>query len=369
MSVPFVDLRTQYRALREEIHPAMERVMEAGAFILGDEVEAFEAEFAAYSGCDHGVGVGSGTDALRLALRALDIGPGDEVITAANTFAATALSIAHTGAVPVLADVREADFNLDPEAVERAVTPRTRAIVPVHLYGHPAPMDEILDIARRHGLAVVEDACQAHGAAYRGRPAGSMGDLGCFSFYPGKNLGAYGDGGAVVTADPALADRIRLDREYGQRVKYEHLSAGYNSRLDALQAAVLRVKLRYLDEWNDRRRAAAELYRLLLADTGLPLPIELAGARHVYHLFVVRHPDRDALAGALAGAGISTGIHYPKPLHRQPALAGVRTVPEGAPVATALSGEILSLPMFPEITPAQVARVAEAVSALAPVPA
>ena len=361
MRIPLVELAGQYRMLRDEILPAMDGVMSEAQFILGEEVTRFEEEFAAFCGARHCVGVASGLDALQLALRAAGIGPGDEVITAANTFIASALAVTHAGATPVLADVRADDFNLDPEAVERAITPRTRAILPVHLYGQPARMDEITNIARRHGLRVIEDACQAHGARYGAQRAGALGDAGCFSFYPGKNLGAYGDGGAVVTDDPRIAERLRLDRNYGSRVKYVHDSAGHNSRLDTLQAAVLRIKLRRLDGWNARRRELAALYRERLADAGVLLPAEMRGVEHVWHLFVIRHPERDRLLTDLHARGIGAGVHYPIPIHRQAPYAGIRTVPDGAPVSTRLAGEILSLPLYPEMTDAQVAEVADVV--------
>lgn len=361
MRIPLVELAGQYRSLRDEILPAMDGVMSEAQFILGEDVERFEEEFAAFCGARHCVGVASGLDALQLALRAVGVGAGDEVITAANTFIASALAVTHTGATPVLADVRKDDFNLDPEAVERAITPRTKAILPVHLYGQPARMDEIRDIARRHGLRVVEDACQAHGARYGAQRAGAMGDAGCFSFYPGKNLGGYGDGGAVVTDDPGIAERLRLDRNYGSRIKYIHDSAGFNSRLDTLQAAVLRIKLRRLDGWNARRRQLAALYRELLADADVLLPREMRGVEHVYHLFVIRHPERDRLLADLHARGIGAGVHYPIPIHQQAPYAGIRTVPDGAPVATMLSRQILSLPLYPEMTEAQVAEVAGAV--------
>lgn len=361
MRIPLVELAGQYQMLRDEILPAMDGVMSRAQFILGDDVARFEEEFAEFCGARHCVGVASGLDALQLALRAVGVGPGDEVITAANTFIASALAITHTGATPVLADVREDDFNLDPAAVERAITPRTKAILPVHLYGQPARMEEIMDIARRHGLKVVEDACQAHGARYGRDRAGAMGDAGCFSFYPGKNLGGYGDGGAVVTSDPQIAERLRLDRNYGSRVKYVHESDGYNSRLDTIQAAVLRVKLRRLEGWNARRRELAALYRELLADADVLLPAEMQGVEHVWHLFVLRHPERDRLLADLHARGIGAGVHYPIPIHQQAPYAGVRTVPDAAPVSTLLARQILSLPLYPEMTEAQVAEVADAV--------
>jgi dTDP-4-amino-4,6-dideoxygalactose transaminase len=361
MRIPLVELAGQYRMLRDEILPAMDGVMSEAQFILGEDVTRFEEEFAAFCGARYCVGVASGLDALQLALRAVGVGPGDEVITAANTFIASALAVTHAGGTPVLADVREDDFNLDPEAVERAITPRTKAILPVHLYGQPARMDEIRDIARRHGLRVVEDACQAHGARYGAARAGAMGDAGCFSFYPGKNLGGYGDGGAVVTDDPKVAERLRLDRNYGSRIKYVHDSAGFNSRLDTLQAAVLRIKLRRLDGWNARRRALAALYRELLADADVLLPAEMRGVEHVWHLFVIRHPERDRLLADLHARGIGAGIHYPIPIHEQAPYAGIRTVPDGAPVSTMFARQILSLPLYPEMTEAQVVEVADAV--------
>jgi dTDP-4-amino-4,6-dideoxygalactose transaminase len=361
--VPLIDLVAQYRELRERILPAMERVMAAGDFILGEEVERFEAAFAAHCGVRHCVGVASGTDALLLGLRALGVQPGDEVVVPANTFVATALAVSHAGAVPVFGDVCEDDHCLDPAALEAALTPRTRAVIPVHLYGQPARMDEILAIAARHGLRVLEDACQAHGARYRGAPAGSLGHAAAFSFYPGKNLGAYGDGGAVVTDDPCVADCLRLDRQYGQRVKYVHDTIGHNSRLDTLQAAVLRIKLEELDGWNARRRTLADAYAEALAGTGLGLPEARPEVEHVRHLYVVRTPDRDALLARLHDRGIGAGIHYPVPVHLQAPYRGARTVPEAAPVATRLAGEILSLPLYPEMETAQVERVAREVRA------
>ena len=361
MRIPLVELAGQYQMLRDEILPAMDGVMSRAQFILGDDVARFEEEFAEFCGARHCVGVASGLDALQLALRAVGVGPGDEVITAANTFIASALAITHAGATPVLADVREDDFNLDPRAVERAITPRTRAILPVHLYGQPARMDEIMEIARRHGLKVVEDACQAHGARYGRDRAGAIGDAGCFSFYPGKNLGGYGDGGAVVTNDPEVAERLRLDRNYGSRVKYVHESDGYNSRLDTIQAAVLLVKLRRLEGWNARRRELAALYRELLIEADVLLPAEMRGVEHVWHLFVIRHPERDRLLADLHARGIGAGVHYPIPIHQQAPYAAVRTLPDGAPVSTRLAGEILSLPLYPEMTEAQVVEVAAAV--------
>ena len=364
MRVPLVDLAGQYGELRGEIVPALERVMDAGDFILGGEVARFEEEFAAFCGARHCAGVASGTDALLLALRALGVGPGDEVVVPANTFIATALAVSHAGATPVLADVREDDFCLDPAALEAAVTPRTRAVIPVHLFGQPARMDEITAVARRHGLKVLEDACQAHGARYRGRPAGSMGDAAAFSFYPGKNLGAYGDGGAVVTDDPEIDERLRLDRQYGQRVKYVHDTLGMNSRLDTLQAAVLRIKLARLEEWNGRRRALAAVYAAALEGSGVVVPRARPEAVHAWHLYVVRHPDRDLLLREMAERGIGCGIHYPVPLHLQAPYRALRTVPHGVPVAARLAGEVLSLPLYPELPETEARRVADVLAGL-----
>lgn len=360
-AIPLVDLAAQYEDIRDEVIPAMERVMRSARFILGEEVELFEERFAAYCGADHCVGVSSGTEALHLALRALDIGPGDEVITTANTFAATAFAIAYTGASPVLVDVQASDYNMDVALLRRAITSRTKAIVPVHLYGQPAEMGAILAVANEHGLHVVEDACQAHGARYRNRPVGSLGDAGCFSFYPGKNLGAYGDGGAVVTNRRDLLDRLRSLRNYGQHTKGVHSALGFNSRLDTLQAAVLLVKLNYLDTWNERRRVIAEMYGDQLSGCDVVLPAENPGVRHVYHLYIVQHEQRDDLLAHLKTRDIACGIHYPIPLHQAAAFASARTVPEGVPVCTALSRRILSLPIYPEMNDAQVEQVVDGV--------
>lgn len=369
MRIPLVELAGQYTALRGEIVPALQRVMEAGDFILGEEVGRFEAEFAAFCGTSHCVGVASGTDALLLALRAMGIGPGDEVVVPGNTFIATALAVSHAGATPVLADVREDDFCLDPAALEAAITPRTRAVIPVHLYGHPAPMDGILAVARVHGLKVLEDACQAHGARWRGTPAGGLGHAAAFSFYPGKNLGAYGDGGAVVTDDPAIDERLRLDRQYGQRVKYVHESLGMNSRLDTMQAAVLRIKLARLAKWNARRLALAHRYTAALEGSGVVTPRSAPHVLHAWHLYVVRHPGRDALLREMAARGIGCGIHYPVPLHLQDPYRTLRTVPLGLPVATRLASEVLSLPLFPELEDTAVDWIAETLRGLVDAPA
>ena len=359
-NIPLVDLAAQYRDLRDEILPVVESVMRSGDFILGAEVALFEEEFARYCGVAHAVGVANGTEALHLAVRALGLGPGDEVITAANTFIATALAVSYTGATPVFVDVRPEDFNLDPSWLESAITAHTKAIIPVHLYGQPADMEAILAVARQHHLYVIEDACQAHGAALGANKAGSWGDAGCFSFYPGKNLGAYGDGGAVVTNNADLAEKIRLLRNIGQQKKYLHTQVGYNSRLDTLQAAVLRVKLRHLDDWNARRRAAALQYHERLAGLEVILPAEKPGAKHVRHLYVIQHQRRDPLQEFLKAQGIACGIHYPVPLPQQQPYRGIRTVPQNVPVTSALAQNIISLPLYPEISEEQIDRVVRA---------
>lgn len=359
--IPFVDLAKQCNELADEVMPAIESVIRRGAFILGDEVQEFEEKFADYCDTDHCVSVANGTEALHLALRAVGVGTGDEVITAGNSFVATTFAISHAGAMPVLVDVNESDHNINIDLIERAITTRTRAIVPVHLYGQPAAMDAIREIADKHGLKIVEDSCQAHGSEYKGKRAGSFGEAGCFSFYPGKNLGAFGDGGAVVTGDAEVADRLRLLRNYGQRQKNVHSMLAYNSRLDTIQAAVLLVKLPYLDDWNNQRRKAADLYRQYLQDSELDLPVENTGARHVYHLFVVKHNHRDQLVEYLREEQIYCGIHYPLPLHHAEPYATARSIPRNLPVCSDLAGRIFSLPMFPGITEKQICRVSDAV--------
>ena len=361
--VPFVDLVAQYKELRVEVMAAVDKVLGSGQYILGDEVEAFEQEFARYCGAKHCVGVSSGTEALHLTLRALQVGPGDEVITAANTFAATAFAISYVGARPVFVDVNPTDYTIDVESLQAAISERTRVIIPVHLYGQPADMDSILRIAHKHGLKVLEDACQAHGAEYLGRRTGSLGDVACFSFYPTKNLGTYGDGGAIVTSDRHLAEQVRHLRNYSQPAKNVHTHVGFNSRLDTVHAAILRIKVRHLDEWNGRRREIARAYGELLSTTPLGIPSERPGVRHVYHLYVVCHPGRDHLLSFLRAHGVSCGIHYPFPVSHQKPYALARTVPKDVPVATRLSKRILSLPIFPELTREQIHRVAEVVTA------
>jgi dTDP-4-amino-4,6-dideoxygalactose transaminase len=362
MTIPFVDLKVQDPAVRREISLAVERSIDDCQFILGDQVAEFEQAFAEFSGGDHCIGVANGTEALHLTLRALGIGPSDEVITAANTFVATALAIAYTGATPVLVDANPNDYLINVELIERAITPRTKAILPVHLYGQPADMPAILDIADKHGLAVVSDACQAHGARIGSTPVAAFGAAACFSFYPSKNLGAFGDGGGIVTSDRSLADRIRMLRNYGQRAKNDIAMLGYNSRLDTLQASILAVKLRYLEQGNQLRRAAAAKFRRLLADADVVLPVENPGLNHVYHLFVIRHERRDELMKHLQQADVQCGVHYPTPIHQIQPFRGARTVPDGAPVSSRLAKQILSLPMYPELTDESIEHVAEAVT-------
>jgi dTDP-4-amino-4,6-dideoxygalactose transaminase len=363
-TIPLVDLATQSRNIKAEVLARMGKVIDSASYILGSQVAEFESQFADYCGVEHCVGLANGTDALHLALRALDIGPGDEVITAGNSFAATALAIVYCGASPVLVDVREDDFNIDVDLVEQAITERTKAIIPVHLYGQAANMQAIMEIARRYNLKVVEDAAQAHGAELNGQRCGSFGDIGCFSFYPGKNLGAFGDAGAAVTQDAGLAEKLRLLRNYGQVVKNRHDLLGFNCRLDTLQACVLLTKLQYIEGWTEQRRQVAAWYREELADTGLLLPIEKENARHVYHLFVVRHPQRDQLIRQLAEQQIFCGIHYPHTLPSAGPFVNAVTVPLEVPTCSRLSQEIVSLPMYPEMNRGHVARVAQSIRAV-----
>ena len=357
MKIPFLDLGAAYRELKPEIDSAVSRVLESGWYILGPEVEAFEAEWAAYCEAKHAVGLANGLDALILALRALDIGPGDEVIVPSNTYIATWLAVSGVGATPVPVEPDEATHNIDPARIEAAITPRTRAILPVHLYGQPADLDPILDIALRHGLRLIEDAAQAHGARYKGRRIGAHGDIVCWSFYPGKNLGALGDAGAITTNDAALAERVALLRNYGSSQKYVNEVAGVNSRLDPIQAAVLKVKLSVLDDWTERRRAVAAAYAEGLKETGLVLPHVPDWAEPVWHLYVVRTPDREALQARLSKAGIGTLIHYPIPSHMQAAYAKLGITPDALPLARDLADEVLSLPIGPQLDMAHVGQV------------
>lgn len=350
--IPLLDLRTGYAQIREEIHAALQRVIEAQAFILGPEVEGLEAEIAAYSQCQFGIGVSSGTDALLVSLMALDIGPGDEVITSPYTFFATAGTIARIGARPVFVDIDPATFNLDPERIERAITPRTKAIMPVHLFGQMVDMDRLMEIARRHHLPVIEDAAQAIGAEHKGRRAGSIGDLGCFSFFPSKNLGGFGDGGMVTAQDPALADRVQLLRGHGMRPKYYHQFIGGNFRLDALQAAVLRVKLKYLDGWSEARQRNAATYRRLFAQAGITsvgLPVEAPDRRHIYNQFVIRVPHRDKVIQTLRDAQIGVEIYYPVPIHLQECFRYLGYREGDLPASEAAARETLALPIYPEL--------------------
>jgi dTDP-4-amino-4,6-dideoxygalactose transaminase len=360
--IPFVDLKAQYGQIRAQVLEAIERVLESSQFVLGPEVAGFEKELAAYCRARESVGVSSGTSALHLALLAAGVGPGDEVITVPFTFVATTAAVVYTGARPVFVDVDPLTLTMDPALIEGAITPRTKAVLPVHLYGQTADMDPIVAVARRRGLVVVEDAAQAHGAEYKGRRAGSLGDLGCFSFYPGKNLGAYGEGGAVTTDDPTYAHTVRLLRDWGAEQKYRHVLKGYNYRLEGIQGAILRVKLRHLEAWTEARRAHARRYDALLAGGPLELPGVRPGGRHVYHVYAVRHPERDRLQAALLAQGVQTGIHYPIPVHLQPAYADLGYRAGDFPVSERAARETLSLPMFAELTPAQCEQVAEAVA-------
>ena len=360
MKIPFLDLGAAYRELKPEIDTALSRVLESGWYILGPEVEAFETEWAAYCDAKHAVGLANGLDALTLALRALDIGPGDEVIVPSNTYIATWLAVTGVGATPVPVEPDVATHNIDPARIEAAITSRTRALLPVHLYGQPADMDPILDIASRHGLRVIEDAAQAHGARYKGKRIGAHGDIVCWSFYPGKNLGALGDAGAITTNDSALAERVALLRNYGSRQKYVNEEAGVNSRLDPIQAAVLRVKLGVLDEWTERRRAVATTYTKGLAESGLILPHLPEWADPAWHLYVVRTSDREALQDRMTEAGIGTLIHYPIPPHMQKAYTDMEIMPEALPMARDLASEVLSLPMGPQLSLDQVQNIVNA---------
>ena len=366
MPVPFVDLQAQYRSIKAEVDAAVQRVLDTSAFVLGREVEVFERAFAEYVGARECVGVSNGTAAIQLALQACGVGAGDEVIVPANTFFATAEAVSTAGATPVFVDCDPVTCNLDPARIDEVITERTRAVIPVHLYGQPADLDPIVEIAERHGLLVIEDAAQAHGARYKGDRVGPLARAGCFSFYPGKNLGAYGEGGAVVTNDAGVARRLRMLRDHGSEQKYRHELVGYNSRLEGIQGAVLGVKLKHLDDWNALRRRHAARYRALLAplaDSGaLALPVEADYAEHVYHLFVVQTGARDRLQRFLSAAGVQTGIHYPVPVHLQPAYAALGHREGDFPVAESLCARVLSLPMFAELTEPQLRYVADALA-------
>ncbi|MFH1836068.1 MAG: DegT/DnrJ/EryC1/StrS family aminotransferase [Methanobacteriota archaeon] len=362
MKINFVDLKRQYTAIRDEIRTAIDGVLETTSFILGEDVSKFEEEFASFCDSKYCVGVGSGTEALHLALLACGVGPGDEVITVPNTYIATVLAITYAGAKPVFVDIDPETYNIDVSSLSEKITAKTQAILPIHLYGQPADMDPILDIAAEHDVRVVEDACQAHGSEYKGKRVGSLGDVGCFSFYPGKNLGAYGDGGAITTNNEEVYEKVMMLRNYGQKVKYHHLVKGFNSRLDTMQAAILRVKLRHLETWNELRRKNAQSYTALLEDSDVITPIEKDYSKHVYHLYVVRSKNRDGLAKYLGEKNVYTGIHYPIPVHLQEAYRDLGHSKGDFPVTEEYSKNILSLPMFPELTSEEVEKVAEVIS-------
>jgi dTDP-4-amino-4,6-dideoxygalactose transaminase len=363
MKVPFLDLNSQIESIGNEISVAMKQVIKSCAFAGGPFVEQFEEEFAAFCQCKTAIGVGSGTEALWLSLVALGIGPGDEVITVPNTFIATAEAISFTGARPVFIDIDEKTYNMNPALIEAAITPKTKAVIPVHLYGQPADMDPIMEISRRHNLYVVEDACQSHGAEYNKKKAGCIGDAGCFSFYPGKNLGAFGEAGAVVTNDAELAVKIRRLRDHGQTKKYYHTMVGWNGRMDGLQGAILSVKLKHLKAWNEGRRKNAQKYDDLLSGIeGIAVPIQAEYAKHVYHLYVIRVKDRDVLLKVLDKKGIQCGIHYPVPVHLQQAYNFLGLKKGSYPVSEDYSNDILSLPMFPELSEEQIEYVAHEIA-------
>lgn len=363
MIIPFLDLKAQYRQIAAEVLPPIVEAMENGMFIGGSQVASFENEFAAFCESKYCIGVNSGTDALRFALMALGTGPGDEVITVPNTFIATSEAISQAGATPVFVDIDSKTCNIDVNLIEGAITAKTRAILPVHLYGQPADMDPILDLADRKNLLVIEDACQAHGATYKGRKAGSMGAAGCFSFYPGKNLGAFGDAGAVVTRNKAVAEKISMLRDHGQSRKYVHNMEGYNGRLDALQAAALRVKLKHLPAWNEARRRNAKLYDRLLSDIpGVEVVKEAEFTESVYHLYVIQIENREGMQAHLAEKGVATGLHYPIPLHLQKAYTARGYVKGSFPVTERIAERLLSIPMYPELTEAQIAYVVDCIA-------
>jgi len=356
--IPFVDLKAQYHSIKGEIDSAIQNILESSQFILGKEVTAFEEDFAVYCQTRYAIGVNSGTSALHLALLAAGIGPGDEVITVSMTFVATVAAIIYSGAKPVFVDVDPLSYCMDTGKIEAAITKQTKAIMPVHLYGQMADMNPILEIAKRHNLLVIEDAAQAHGAEYKGRRAGSLGDLGCYSFYPGKNLGAYGEGGAVVTSNPEYTRTIRMLRDWGAEKKYEHVLKGYNYRMEGMQGAILRVKLRHLEDWTEARRAHAAEYNRLLAGSGVITPTEMPNARHVYHVYAIRATNRDTLQQSLQKADIQSGIHYPNPIHLLPAYSDLGYKPGDFPITEKIANEELSLPIFAELREEQEVTVA-----------
>lgn len=362
IKVPYVDLKAQYRSIKPEIDEAVARVLDSCQFVLGPEVAEFEKEFAAYCGAAECIALNSGTSALHLALLSAGVGPGDEVITVSFSFVASVATILYAGAKPVLVDIEPRTFNMNPDGVEGAISPRTKAIMPVHLYGHPTDMDPIMEIARRHNLVVIEDAAQAHGAKYKDQAVGTIGDIGCFSFYPAKNLGAYGEGGAVTTNNPEYGRNIRMLRDWGQDRKYHHVLHGYNYRMEGLQGAILRVKLRHLESWTEARRKIVRKYDQRLAGSDLVRPTEMAWARHVYHLYTVRAKNRDAMQAALLSEGIQTGVHYSTPVHLQRAYAHLGYGPNSLPQSERAANEVLSLPLYPELTDSQVRTVTEALA-------
>ena len=377
MKVPFIDLKAQYESIKDEINETIQQVLDSCAFAGGLFVEKFEKEFADFCQCKYAIGVGSGTEALWLSLLALGIGPGDEVITAPNTFIATAEAISFCGATPAFVDIDEQTYNMDPNKLEAYLKssltphashlmPQPKAVIPVHLFGQMADMDPIMEIAKKYGLLVIEDACQAHGAEYKGRRAGSIGDAGCFSFYPGKNLGAYGEAGAIVTNNAELDKIVRMLRDHGQAKKYYHTMVGWNARMDGLQGAILSVKLRHLEEWNESRRKNAQLYDEMLADlNGVILPQEADYAKHVYHIYAIRVQNRDALMNALAEKGIHCGIHYPVPVHKQEAYHSLGLQKGSFPIAEKCTKELVSLPMFPELYKDQIKYAVDEIKFLA----
>lgn len=358
--IPFLDLKQQYTNIKPEIDAAVFRILETSQFVLGEEVAAFERDFAAYCGAKHAIAVNTGTSALHLSLLAAGVGPGDEVITIPFTFVASVSAICYTGARPVFVDIEPRSFTMDVTQIEKAITPRTKAILPVHLYGQMANMDAIMEIARRRNLVVIEDACQAHGAEFNGKRSGSIGAMGCFSFYPGKNLGAYGEGGAVVTSDDAAAKKIRMLRDWGQEKRYHHVLKGFNYRMEGFQGAILKVKLRYLEQWTEARRARAREYDAALKGAAVGIPEQLDGRRHVYHIYAVRSAERDTLQRQLQAEGVQTGLHYPIPVHLQVAHEDLGHKVGDFPQSEAAANEVLSLPMFPEMTTAQVEGVTAA---------
>lgn len=361
MSVPMVDLKIQFEALEQEINAAVRNVLRSSTFILGPQGKQLEQSIAAYHGVKHAIGVASGTDALHLALRAADVGPGDEVITSPFTFIATAEAVSYLGASPVFVDIRPDTFNMDVAQLEAKITKKTKAIIPVHLYGQSVEMDRLMEIAKRHGLTVVEDCAQSFGAAYKGKKTGSFGSFGCFSFFPSKNLGAYGDGGMVTTDDDGLAERLRSLRNHGSKIRYYHDEVGFNSRLDELQAAVLNVKFKHIDQYNEQRSQNAARYTAILGPAGVQTPFENPEGKHVYHQYTIRLKDRDRVKQALDAQQVSCMIYYPVPLHLQAAYQHLGMKPGSLPIAEQVAGQVLSLPMYPELSEIQIRSVADAV--------